>query len=173
MTSLSPHTTHSRRPPPNSESVGDVGLADAGGDGLEGNATPGNDQIEEADAVWDSNDGDSPSPSSLSMPAPQIATRSFIPGAPELLDELLQLPLLENAPLDPFEPFEPGGSRQPRIEPKPPRQSTLSSSESSRVAPVPVLSAMCASISRLAASTLSGSPVTSNTGSLSRLGVTM
>lgn len=40
-------------------------------------------------------------------------------------------------------------------------------------APLPVRIAMCASISRRAVSTLSGRPVTSKTGSLSRLGVTM
>lgn len=44
---------------------------------------------------------------------------------------------------------------------------------SSSVKPLPVRRAMCASISRLAVSTLSGKPVTSNTGSLSRLGVTI
>lgn len=44
---------------------------------------------------------------------------------------------------------------------------------SSSVMPLPVRRAICASISRLAVSTLSGRPVTSNTGSLSREGVTM
>lgn len=39
--------------------------------------------------------------------------------------------------------------------------------------PLPVRMAMCASISLRADSTLSGNPVTSKTGSLSRLGVTM
>uniref|UniRef100_A0A131YTY6 Uncharacterized protein n=1 Tax=Rhipicephalus appendiculatus TaxID=34631 RepID=A0A131YTY6_RHIAP len=54
------------------------------------------------------------------------------------------------------------------------KPNTSANSEgSSSPSPPPVRMAMCASISRLAASTLSGRPVTSNTGSLSLLGVTM
>ena len=161
--------------------MGDAGEADAGGDGLDGRATLGKDQIEDAEADWDSNEGDSPIPSSRSIPAPQMATRSFRPGAPLLDDELLQLPLDEKAPLDPLLPLlpvEPGGSRHPRIdpiEPNPPRQSASSRSFSSCMhsGSTPVRWVMCAWISLLAAATLSGRPVTSNTGSLSRLGVTM
>jgi len=109
VTSFSPQTTQSRRAPPKSESVGDAGLAVAGGDGLEGSATLGNDQIDDVEVGCDSNDGDSPIPSSLSIPF-QIATRSFIPIPPVLLDELLQLALLENAPLELLELFDPGWS---------------------------------------------------------------
>lgn len=87
--------------------MGDAGLAVAGGDGLEGSVTLGNDQIDDVEVGCDSNDGDSPSPSSLSIP-PQIATMSFIPPIPaELLDELLQLALLENAPLELLELLDP------------------------------------------------------------------
>lgn len=88
--------------------MGDAGLAVVGGDGLEGSATLGNDQMDDAGAGCDSKDGDSPSPSSLSRPVLQIATISFNPMPPELLDELLQLPLLENAPLELVELLEPG-----------------------------------------------------------------
>lgn len=87
--------------------MGDAGLAVAGGEGLEGSVTLGNDQIDDVEVGCDSNDGDSPSPSSLSSPAPQMATRSFSPIAPVLLDELLQLPLLENAPFELVELLDP------------------------------------------------------------------
>lgn len=88
--------------------MGDAGLAVAGGDGLEGSVTLGNDQIDDVEVGCDSNDGDSPSPSSLSIPAPQMATMSFSPIPPVLLDELLQLPLLENAPFELLELLDPG-----------------------------------------------------------------
>lgn len=152
-----------------SESVGLVLFA---GDGrVAALATLGYDQILDS-AVLLSKLGESPAVSSFEL---QIAPRS--PRPPEL-DELLEHdPELENAPVL-------GNGSLPKSIPLNSEFSPLLYSDVSRSVllskdrplidvPFPVRTAMCASISLRAVSTLSGSPVTSNTGSLSRLGVTI
>lgn len=114
----------------------------------------------------DSNDGDSPSPSSRSVDD-QMPSRS-----PSRADE----------PPDEHEPAEEkAASCSGRSSDASPARYSVASGSLSVVAgtpapaapAAPVRSAMCASISLRAASTLSGRPVTSNTGSRSRDGVTM
>lgn len=142
-----------------------------------------------------SKEGESPSPSSLSSDMLQIDPRSPRPVPPELEE-------LDDAELHPELPAEKADekpkldsvwegrvSNQELEEKSPPnpllQREAMISWLSSMIpdvvldpmspgsAPAPVLRAMCASMSRRAASTCSGSPVTSNTGSLSRDGVTM
>lgn len=94
VTSLSPHTTHSRLP----LSRESVGLTLAAGDGLDAKDTVGNDQILEV-VVDVSKLGDSPKPSSLSKDVFQMDPRSpTVPGPLELELELEQDPELEKAP---------------------------------------------------------------------------
>lgn len=187
-TSRSAHTTQSRR------AASAVGDTDAAGDGRE------YDQMLDG-AV--SKDGESPRPSSRSAapPPPQMDTRSprRPPTPPPPLDELvdeLELEHDEKAPeLEPE--LAAAAAEKPRdvwsapsrygnSDPRPDLYNDASRSAGSSPptppappptptppAPPPVRMAMCASISRRAVSTLSGRPVTSNTGSLSRDGVTM
>lgn len=179
---------------PRSESTGLTLFVGEGRDGV----TCGYAQMLES-AVAVSKLGESPSPSSRSLEL-HMAPRS--PRPPEEVEELLELQDPELEKDEPEELENPllvdevivgkvSGSAKEKIELRPLLSTVeIRWSESSMldnieglqpIAPdpgiepdtVPVRIAMCASISLRAVSTLSGSPVTSNTGSLSRLGVTM
>lgn len=144
---------------------GDVELA---GDGLDDTTPPAPlPLMKPPQRPTFSNDGDSPPMPSSDHMFPK-SPRADTPEPHELTEPELQ-PELPDRMAGPMESVRSNRPASGLALQRAARATPFSSS----VIPLPVRKAMCASISRLAVSTLSGRPVTSNTGSLSRDGVTM